>query len=215
MRRVAITGIGVVSPVGIGREAFWSGLTAGRCGIGPITLFDASSFPVRIGGEVKEFDVASTTARLPGAASTRDRKVLLALAAAEEAVDDSGIPTADLRCGLLCVGVGLESICLESFTPYARAPDLGRAMIDDLAGTDSRGLTLQTPLDRTAELLGSRYGLTAGRITNCSACAAGTQVVGEAWNMLRRGLADVALVGATDSMLNPLGLGGFSLLRVL
>jgi 3-oxoacyl-[acyl-carrier-protein] synthase II len=70
-------------------------------------------------------------------------------------------------------------------------------------------------LDQTATILGNRYGLAAGRITNCSACAAGTQVVGEAWGMLRRGQAEVALAGAADSMLNPLGLGGFSLLRVL
>ena len=77
------------------------------------------------------------------------------------------------------------------------------------------GRWLQTPLDRTATILGNRYGLLAGRFTNCSACAAGTQVVGEAWQMLRRGEAEVALAGAADSMLNPLGLGGFSLLRVL
>ena len=64
-------------------------------------------------------------------------------------------------------------------------------------------------------LLGDRYGFLAGRYTNCSACAAGTQVLGEAWQMLCEGEADVALAGATDSMLNPLGLGGFSLLRVL
>ena len=64
MNRVVITGIGVVSPVGIGREAFWSSLTAGRSGIGPITLFDASTFPVRIGGEVKGFDAAAVSGRL-------------------------------------------------------------------------------------------------------------------------------------------------------
>jgi 3-oxoacyl-[acyl-carrier-protein] synthase II len=73
----------------------------------------------------------------------------------------------------------------------------------------------QTPLDRTAAILGNRYGFFAGRYTNCSACAAGTQVLGEAWQMLCEGQAAVALAGAADSMLNPLGLGGFSLLRVL
>ncbi len=82
-----------------------------------------------------------------------------------------------------------------------------------LAGYD--GPLLQTPLDRTATLLGARYGFLAGRFTNCSACAAGTQVLGETWQMLCEGQAVVALAGATDSMLNPLGLGGFSLLRVL
>jgi 3-oxoacyl-[acyl-carrier-protein] synthase II len=213
MNRVAITGIGIVSPVGIGREAFWSGLTEGRSGLGPITLFNASTFPVRIGGEVKDFDAAAVAACFPETATTRDRKVLLALAAAEEAIADARVSSGHLEDALLCMGVGLETICLEDLIAHAAAADPGRAIAGSLAGTDGHGL--QTPLDRTAVILGNRYGFTAGRFTNCSACAAGTQVVGEAWQMLRRGEAAVALAGAADSMLNPLGLGGFSLLRVL
>ena len=114
------------------------------------------------------------------------------------------MPTDDLEQGLLCMGVGLETICLEDLVAHA-----------DKSSVQTNGHWLQTPLDRTAVILGNRYGLAAGRITNCSACAAGTQVVGEAWQMLRHGEAAVALAGAADSMLNPLGLGGFSLLRVL
>jgi 3-oxoacyl-[acyl-carrier-protein] synthase II len=215
MRRVVITGLGVVSPVGIGHEAFWTALTSGRCGIGPITLFDASTFPVRIGGEARDFDAGAAIERFPEAAGVGDRKVLLALTAAEQAIDDAKLAANDLCNALLCVGVGLETICLEALTRYAGAADLGRAMADDLATGNGCGPWLQTPLDRTATILGDRYQFLAGRRTNCSACAAGTQVVGEAWQSLRRGQADVALVGAADSMLNPLGLGGFSLLRVL
>ncbi len=215
MRRIVVTGIGVVSPIGIGREEFWTGLTSGRSGIRPITLFDASSFPVRIGGEAGNFDADAVTKLFPETAGLRDRKVLLALAAARQAIDDARLADRDLRHALLCVGVGLETICLEALTPYARAQDLGRAMADDIAAERANGHWLQTPLDRTATILGDHYGLLAGRRTNCSACAAGTQVVGEAWQMLCQGHADIALAGATDSMLNPLGLGGFSLLRVL
>ncbi|MGD0899713.1 MAG: beta-ketoacyl synthase N-terminal-like domain-containing protein [Thermoguttaceae bacterium] len=260
MNRIVITGIGVVSPIGVGREAFWAGATAGQSGLGPITLFDASTFPVRIGGEVKGFDEAAVAASFPEVAATRDRKVLFALAAAEEAIADARLSSGHLQHALLCVGVGLETICLEDLTPFAGAPDLDRAMAGRLvlrqASFDGLGATtmlrtvpglsssaentvaqanrgtrqskidgalvvkagghwLQTPLDATAKILGDRYGLLAGRYTNCSACAAGTQVVGEAWQMLRRGQAAVALAGAADSMLNPLGLGGFSLLRVL
>jgi 3-oxoacyl-[acyl-carrier-protein] synthase II len=221
MKRVVITGIGVVSPVGTGRESFWSNLVAGRPGIRPIALFDASAFPVRIGGEVRDFDGAATVARFPEAADIRDRKVLLALAAAAEAIADSGLTDGDLRHALLCMGVGLETICLEDLMPYAEPPDSAAAPSCASGGQAARaaGHWLQTPLDQTATILGNRYGLLAGRFTNCSACAAGTQVVGEAWQMLRtnnnsRG-PEVALVGAADSMLNPLGLGGFSLLRVL
>jgi 3-oxoacyl-[acyl-carrier-protein] synthase II len=225
MNRIVITGIGVVSPLDIGREAFWSNLVAGRSGIGPITLFDASTFPVRIGGEVRDFDQAAVLARFPEATVVCDRKVLLGLAAAEEAIADSQLAADELRHALLHVGVGLETISLQELMPYA--DESGQTGV--VGVTANGGHLLQTPLDRTAAILGNRYGLLAGRFTNCSACAAGTQVVGEAWRMLRsandknsrgptargRSAPQVALVGAADSMLNPLGLGGFSLLRVL
>jgi 3-oxoacyl-[acyl-carrier-protein] synthase II len=214
MRRVVITGVGVVSPPGPDRESFWSALTEGRSGVGPITLFDASAFPVRIGGEVNGLQLDRLVEDFPEAASLRDRKVLLGLAAVEEAIADAGLSATELRQGLLHAGVGLETICLEDFTSLALAGDSERAMADCLVEHAGR-TPLQTPLDRITSLLGNRYGLRAGRYTNCSACAAGTQTIGEAWQMLCLGKADLALAGGTDSMLNPLGLGGFSLLRVL
>ncbi len=214
MSRIVITGIGVVSPIGIGRDRFWTNLTAGRSGTGPITLFDASAFPVRIGAEVKDFDARRVARRFPQAAEIRDRKILLALAAAEEAVRDARLTEAELRDGLLCVGLGLEAFCLEDVTPYAQAPDFGQALARSILD-DHPGRLLQTPLDFTAEILGDRYGLFAGRYTNCSACAAGTQAIGETWQMLRERQAAIGLAGAADSMLNPLGVGGFTLLRVL
>ena len=214
MSRVVITGVGVVSPVGIGREAFWAGITAGRSGIAPITHFDATTFPVRIGGEVKGFDPQPIVQQFPEASGIHDRKVLLGLAAAEEAVADAVLSADDLGGAILGVGVGLETIGLENLTRFAAATDFGRAMIASIGKRHGNG-QLQTPLDCTTQILGNRHGFRAGRYTNCSACAAGSQVVGEAWRMLRRQRAKVALVGATDSMLNPLGLGGFSLLRVL
>ena len=214
MNRVVITGIGVVSPIGIGRDAFWASAVAGRSGIATITHFDASNFPVRIGGEVKQFDPSTTLQHFPEATGTRDRKVFLALAAAAEAIADAGLEPETLRTAAVGVGVGLETICLEDLTPLARSADLGATMT---AAIDSPQCNcwLQTPLDRTAAILGRRYGFSAGQFTNCSACAAGSQVVGEAWQRIRRGQADVVVAGAADSMLNPLGLGGFSLLRVL
>lgn len=214
MTRVVVTGMGIVSPLGTGREAFWTSLTAGRSGIGPVTLFDASSFPVRFGGEVKGFCARPVIERFPEAAGCRDRKVLLALGAAEQAIADAGLTEPTLRDALLCVGVGLESLCLEDLTAQAKTENLSRALAQAISAQYDRPL-FQTPLDRTAAMLGNRYGFLAGRYTNCSACAAGTQVLGEAWQMLCEGQAAVALAGAADSMINPLGLGGFSLLRVL
>lgn len=148
MSRIVITGIGVVSPIGIGRDRFWTNLTAGRSGTGPITLFDASAFPVRIGAEVKDFDARRVARRFPQAAEIRDRKILLALAAAEEAVRDARLTEAELRDGLLCVGLGLEAFCLEDVTPYAQAPDFGQALARSILD-DHPGRLLQTPLDFT------------------------------------------------------------------
>ncbi len=212
MNRVVITGLGVVSPVGSGHNEFWSNLTTGQSGIGPITLFDASHFPVRIGGEVKNFSSDLVLQCFPQATQVRDRKVLLGLSAAQEATTDSGLSIDQLDRALLSVGVGLEMFHLGDLTPCAHASDVSQAMVDALA--HETNLT-QCPLDETATQLGRHYGFNAGKYTNSSACAAGTQAIGRSWELLRTGQAMVALAGATDSMLNPLGLGGFSLLRVL
>ena len=253
-QRVVITGIGVVSPVGSGRETFWAGLTAGRSGIGPVTLFDVSMFPVRIAGEVKDLDAAAVLQRFPQARGERDRKILLGLAAAAEAIDDAGLwwhglparvpwyaaassldvhpkqsqSTADvseyrhhgleahatsaLRAARLIVGVGLEAFFLEDLAFTRGATGMAEAL---MGGVDGGVPKLQTPLDRLATLIGDAYAIGGGRFTNCSACAAGAQAIGQAFRDVRRGTVDVALAGASDSMLNPLGLGGFSLLRVL
>ncbi|MBE0535040.1 MAG: beta-ketoacyl-[acyl-carrier-protein] synthase family protein [Phycisphaerae bacterium] len=212
MNRVGITGMGVVSPVGTGREAFWSSLVNGRSGIKPITLFDASSFPVRIGGEVRNIGWKAIAEEFIQAENVQDRKVLLGLAAAQEAIADSGLSDLALGAALLHVGVGLEAIRLEDLAlcVSGNADAANTSFLGNLNGRQ-----FQTPLDTMCNLLGDRYGFSAGRYTNGSACAAGAQAIGEAWQMLREGYADAALAGATDSMLNPLGLGGFSLLRVL
>jgi 3-oxoacyl-[acyl-carrier-protein] synthase II len=129
-------------------------------------------------------------------------------------VADAGLAPPDLDGALLSLGVGLEAFCLEDLTPLAGSPDLGRALAESVLHK-SRDRLLQTPLDHTAAVLARRHGLRAGRYVNCSACAAGAQAIGEAWHLLREGAAQIAVAGATDSMINPLGLGGFSLLRVL
>ena len=214
MNRVVVTGIGVVSPVGNGRAEFWGNLVSGRSGIGPVTLFDASSMPVRIAGEVRGLDLCALARRRPEVRGERDRKVWLGLAAGEEAIADAGLRPEHLRGAALHVGVGLEVFFLQDLTPVAGAEDLGGALAKlILRGDNSR--ELQTPLDRLAEVIGEHYGIVGPRWTNCSACAAGAQAIGEAMGELREGSHDVAIVGGADSMINPLGLGGFSLLRIL
>jgi 3-oxoacyl-[acyl-carrier-protein] synthase II len=214
MKRVLVTGLGIASPVGTGCETFWRNLTAGKSGIGPVTLFDVSAFPVRIGGQVRDFDARKVTEIFPEAGAERDRKVLLGLAAAQEAIADARLNAGHLRPGTLHVGVSLEVFFLEDLTPMAGAGDLAVAVAEGILASKARP-PLQTPLDRLTETVGDHHGLWGGRWTNCSACAAGAQAVGEAFRLLRDGLREVAVAGAADSMLNPLGLGGFSLLGVL
>jgi 3-oxoacyl-[acyl-carrier-protein] synthase II len=221
--RVVITGIGLCTPVGSGLEEFWRRLCAGQSGIGPITLFDASALTVRIGGEVKTLDVESLAARFPAAAGERDRKIWLGLDAASQAIADAGllpgdsafrVPRSPLSEAALFVGVSLEALFLEQITPAVLAGGESGAFTRQIL-TLSEGRPLQTPLDRLADVLGDTYGLRGGRVTNCSACAAGAQAIGEGFRRVRDGSAELVLAGATDSSLNPLGLGGFSLLHIL
>ena len=214
MRRVAVTGIGVTSPIGTGVPAFWHAALDGRPGVAPIRQFDVSGFPVRIGGEVTDLDPAELASRFPEARSERDRKVWLGLVAAEEAIADARLAADDLVGASLHVGVGLEAFFLGDITPVAQSRDMGAALARAVC-EGGRPYTLQTPLDRLATLIGERHGIGGGRHTNCSACAAGAQAIGEALRQLWEGHTAVAIAGAADSMINPLGLGGFSLLRVL
>ncbi len=124
------------------------------------------------------------------------------------------MPEESRRRASIRVGVGLEAFFLEDITPVAGAEDLGAALAWRVA-TSSQRASLQTPLDRLASLIAEHYHLRGGQYTNCSACAAGAQTIGEALHELRVGRTDVAIAGGADSMLNPLGLGGFSLLGAL
>ncbi len=213
-QRVVVTGIGLCTPLGRGMEAFWRNLLAGRSGIGPITLFDAGSFPVRIGGEVKDLNSRGLAEQFPKAAGEKDRKIWLGLDAASQAIADAGLGKTNLDRSLLFVGVSLESFFLEYVAPVAHAENLALTLARRVLGPGQHE-RLQTPLDQLTRLVGNHYGLNGGRYTNCSACAAGAQAVGEAFRRLRDGRAEIALAGATDSTLHPLGLGGFSLLHIL
>ena len=214
MNRVVVTGLGVVSPVGSGRNLFWKQLVAGHSGLGTITLFDVSTFPVRIGGQVRDVDATAMHKAYPQMVRERDRKIILGLAAGAEAIADAGLEASARAAGQLHVGVGLEAFFVEDLTPFARNGDLGAALSRAIIDNPDLPI-LQTPLDRLTEILGSVHGINGPRYTHCAACAAGAQAIGQAFREIQDGQTDVAIAGAADSMLNPLGLGGFSLLRVL
>ena len=211
--RVVITGLGVCTGVGSGVKTFWEGLTHGRSGISLVTAFDASALPVRIGGQVKYPDPRRMLSRFAEAADERDRKIWLGLDAATQALLDAGLEAEALAEALLVVGVSLETFFLSDVSPLAGTQDTASALQKILENLN--GLRLQTPLDRLSEILGRHWRFGGGRYTNGSACAAGGQAIGEAFQRIRYGTNDIAMAGASDSVLNPLAMGGFSLLRIL
>jgi len=207
MRRVAITGFGVVSPIGVGRKAFWNALQEGQSGIGPISHFDCSTFDVQLAGEVKEpLDLPEEVARI----AAEDPKVGFAYAACVEALACAGIRTLGPR-SLLHLGVSLEIFHLEKAVCGGK-PDFKSIAERSLAGVEG---PLQIPLDTAARLICDSFGRPDQALTNCSACAAGAQAIGHSFRNVRAGGCEVAVCGGFDSMINPLGVGGFQLLGAL
>jgi 3-oxoacyl-[acyl-carrier-protein] synthase II len=210
-RRVVITGLGVVSPVGCGVATFRESLLAGVSGVGPITLFDPGSLPTRIAAEVRE-PLAQLVARagVPlGEApwALRDRKVIFALEAARQAVEQAsraGAPGSSGGApGGVSVGVGLELFSMHDLAAM-KAP--GFRPLPTLAG---RLGFLQTPSDLCVPLLARRHGLHGAPLVHVSACAAGADAIGAAFRRVASGAWGWALAGGTDSMINPLGVAGF------
>ena len=215
MRRVVVTGCGVLSAVGNGRERFFAALRSGASGIGPITQFDTSAFPVRQAAEVKGLSPEPLIARYPEAESITDRKVFLALAAFDDLLADAQIPSGSAAvAGMgLNLGVSLEILPLERLS----RPPSGRPVsrVEHLRRLKDMGGVLQTPLDTASRILASHHRLDGPSYINCGACAASAMAIGHSFELIRRGFADIICCGGYDSMINPLGIGGFALLGAL
>jgi len=219
-RRVAITGVGLVTPVGNDAPTTWASLLAGRTGVAPIRGFDASGFPARIGAEVKGFDAASVI---------HDRKLLkftsrshqFALAAGEEALRDAGVRPDSATAHRWGFSVGAGMMCVAFDEVQALHAFCGRSGDFEPDGL----LDPQFPADPVAfcrsqangglALLTSHFGIEGYATAVHTACASGGQALGTALKVMRRGLADFVLAGGYDSMLNPLGLSAFCLLGAL
>lgn len=219
-RRVAITGLGLVTPLGNDVPATWHALLAGRSGVAPITHFDASGFPVRIAAEVKEFDPRH---------AIEDRKLLeladrshgMALAAAEEALRDAGIRPegGDATRWACVVGSGKRGLGFGELGEVHRhcAPDghfhPDRLLTDGFAMDPLAFYRSQTCAGLA--LLLHRFGIRGYATSVHTACASGSQAVGAAMKLIRRGTADYVLAGGFDSMIHPIGLASFCLLGAL
>jgi 3-oxoacyl-[acyl-carrier-protein] synthase II len=207
MRRVAVTGFGVVAPNGIGRDQFWDALYHGKSGISSISHFDCRTFHVQLAGEVKTPLLLSPEAQQ---LSSDDPKVGYGFAACAEALADAGIERLDAQC-LLHLGVSLENFHLEKIA-FGGNIDFGIAVNRQMQPHE---VPFQSPLDTGARAIEHHYGRAAYSLTNCSACAASAQAIGHAFRSIRNCRFETAVCGGFDSMINPLGIGGFQLLGAL
>jgi 3-oxoacyl-[acyl-carrier-protein] synthase II len=222
MRRVVVTGMGMVTPLGRDLESTWAALLQSRSGVGRITLFDAETFPTRIAAEVKGFDLA---AYIPDAARWAEysRNTQFALAAAQMAFENARL-AADPQLDRTRFGVYLGSG--EGQQDFPRFVSLvNRAFHDgkvDMAIFTRGGLASLHPIREAEQEPGTPAGHLAAQFgargpnSNClTACAASSQAIGEAVELIRRGDADVILSGGTHSMIHPFGVTGFNLLTAL
>ena len=206
MRRVVITGMGVVSPLGVGLDAFWSGLTRGVSGIRRITRFDPSPFASQVAGEVPDFD---PLAHLPRRDVVRtDAFIHYALTAALEAIADAQLKIEGQsdRVGVsIGTGMGGVPLLIASWETLQR---------DGPGAISPYGLPGTLP-NMAAGWVSMRSGARGPIFSATTACAAGTQAVGDAFRAIQRGEADAMLAGGTDALIHPLVVGGFCALRAL
>jgi 3-oxoacyl-[acyl-carrier-protein] synthase II len=206
-RRVVVTGIGLVSALGVGTEATWEGLCAGRSGIGPITRFDAEAFAARIAAEVKGFDPLSYVDKKD--VKKMDPFIHYAIAASQFAASDAGLvigPGNATRVGVfIASGIGgfgtieREHRALLEGGPRKISPFFIPAAIINLA----------------AGQVSIRLGAKGPNLSTSTACAASAHAVGEAFEMIRRGAADAMVVGGSEAAITPMGVGGFAAMRAL
>ena len=206
-RRVVITGLGALTPVGLTAAESWAAVKAGTCGIAPITLYDASNMKAKLAGEVKGFDPANYMEKRE--ARKVDRFAQFAIAAAKEAIEQSGLDMANedpYRCGvIISAGIGglitLQNECMKGaqkgfdkispfFIPMA------------IANMASAHIAIQ-------------YGLKGMATCPTTACAGGTNAVGDAMRQVRDGYADVVVCGGAEAVVAELAMGGFTSMHAL
>ncbi len=207
MRRVVITGVGAVSPLGCGNAKNWDALTSGKSGIGLITRFDASDMPVKIAGEVPDFNAEEFIDKKE--IKKMDLFIQYALAAAHYAMEDSGLVINDEnaeRVGVL-VGAGLGGLpTIEKYHtlvieggPKKISPFFIPMLIINLAPGH----------------ISIKYGAKGPNLSSVSACATSTHSIGDAYHIIKRGDADAMIAGGTESVITPLGIGGFAAMKAL
>lgn len=207
MRRVVITGIGAVSPLGIGNAANWDALVRGQSGIDLITRFDASDMPVKVAGEVKNFNAEDFIDKKE--VKKMDLFIQYAMAASHFAMEDSGLVVDESnaeRVGVL-VGAGLGGLpTIEKY--HSVLKESGYRKITPF-------FIPMLIINLAPGHISIKYGAKGPNISSVSACATGTHSIGDAYHMIARGDADAMIAGGTESVVTPLGIGGFAVMKAL
>ena len=206
-RRVVVTGAGLVTPVGVGVQATWESLLAGKSGAGPITRFDCGDYPVKIAAEVKGFQVEDYFSAKE--AKHFDLFVQYGLAAAIMAMKDSGLTVAEdklTRAGVI-TGCGLGGLpIIEKY--HQVVMERGPKKISPFF------IPMVIP-NMPSGHISMQFGFTGPNLTVTTACAAGTHAIGEAYRHIRYGMVDVVVSGGCEAVISPLGVGGFSAMKAL
>ena len=207
MRRVVVTGVGAVSPLGIGNSANWDALVNGKSGIGLITRFDASEMPVKIAGEVKGFNPEDFIDKKE--IKKMDLFIQYAMGAAHFAMEDSGLTITEEnaeRVGVL-VGAGLGGL-----------PTIEKYHLAYQEGGYKKISPFFIPMliiNLAPGHISIKYGAKGPNISSVSACATATHSIGDAYHIIKRGDADAMIAGGTESTVTPLGIGGFAVMKAL
>ncbi len=207
-RRVVITGLGVVTPLGHELDRFWTYLLEGRCGVGPITLFDPAPYDTRIAAEVRDLDAVSA---FPSAKDERrtDRYEKFGIAAAHRALLDSGL---DLeRVDRDQVGVILGS----GIGGLATTEEQHKILLQRGPGRLSPFMIPMLILNMASGLFSMYHGLRGPNLATCSACATAAHAIGEAWRTIKMGDAQVMFAGGSEATITPLGIGGFCAMKAM
>lgn len=206
-RRVVITGMGLLSPLGTGTALNWEAVREGRSGIGPIARFDAARYSSRIAGECTDFDSLAFIDRKE--ARKMDRFIQYAVAAAQLAVEDSGIDTALLRgdrAGVF-IGSGIGGI--------GAIEDTHTVLLEKGPGRVSPFFLISSIINEAAGQVSILYSAGGPNAATATACSSGTHAIGDSFRIIARGDADIMLAGGAEAPITPLGVAGFCAMRAL
>lgn len=205
--RVVITGMGAVTPLGVGVGAFWQGLVAGRSGVGPLTRFDASEYDCRIGAEVRDFDPKQFIDRKE--ARRMDRFTQFAVACTQMALEHARIRVADIDAERAGVYLGSGIGGMETFDEQFRT------LIDKGPHRVSPFFIPMMIVNMAAGQVAITYGLRGPNMTTVTACASANNAIGEAFHALRAGKVDMMVAGGSEAAFVPLAVAGFASMKAL